>query len=734
MSEEPRYRVVLESFDAGRELELVVLLSKLSGKPFDQIRPHLGNLPWKLASSMPESKARKLASQLEKEGAVVRLEQVEGQSGGSGAAGRQPPAAGGGGFRPPAPLGLGRRLRWALRIAFGTKLTQIGLILITGLASLIGSLATGLLTGGAMLSVMPAMGEGGTPPDPAAMLQAMTSPGFLAAIAIQLVVMMLIWGLYQAALLRLAPEYFRQGGRPPFGRLLRGAFARVPDLLSTAAIVFLPLAALPLLALMFVDPDAPERTALAVGGGFLVSMVLTFALFLVMPVAANEPVGPVRALVRGWRLASGYRWRFLGHVIVLLLLMLGVMMLATLGVGAVASLAAQVDLVLAAIVGPLAYFAEVLLLLFMATAFPVLATLFYLEARARHEGACFDWREVPADDWPTCDVGDEPPGRGIRAWGELLLVNGAILGLIYLATPLVEQRLGELAVQFQALMPDQPASSKAGQGRHEQSTVVPGLDVEQGSGTGARTLTLPTGPRFGDGTLSIRRDLFFSDEKDPRLWVRLRADGLFPGMKPGAIPGKAVQVRIREARARNGRNLYNAASRFERNTFFHELQWMHDGKSLTALRTVHLLPGVKQADDIVLIKGELVMEGSDIGRMTVPFALRDDQPVRFELEAGRIRPAGDRPPGSGQMSEAKTRSAPLPKDPNEAAYALYQQGRYRESIRMLDRIIADDPKNSWAWYTRAWAYWKLGDRDKAYADVAMACDLGYEEACSLKRQ
>ena len=608
MSTEERLSIVLESIDEERRLELIVILSRLSGKSFEEITPRLDRLPWRLASSLPADKARKLADRLQAEGAKVRLAPVEAPpvdrdaasppSAASGT-GTPPPddTAGGPPPQPPRPLGLLRRLRWTLRIAFGTKLTQIGLVLVSLLGTLVASLIDGLVVGGGMGPGM-AMPVASMHADPAAMLAKLLSPAFLLAAGIQMLGMMLFWGLYTGALMRLAPDYFRHGRRPPFRALLRHALARVPDLLSTVAILFLPVLLLPLGALLLADPSQPQQMALASTGGMLLAVGVGLALFLVLPVAVNERLGPWQAIARGWRLAAGYRLSFFGALVVLVLLMLLTMGVAAAVLTAAGALFAHFGPRLAVGVVTLGYIGELLLMLFLSSAFSVLPTVFYLEARARKEGTRFDWDLLPADDWPRGEETLAAQGRGWRAWGEFLLVNAVVLGLLYLAAPRLQARLGEIARQLQAALPQASQSS---------------------------------------------------------------------GSSHGSLPGSPM-------------------------------------------------PGTRQGGQ---------MPGSQGQSSAGTAGLRPGQPV-YGAGAGGARGKGKGPAGSAT-------EAALPKDPADAAYALYQAGRYRASIQRLDQLLQKEPGNAWAWYTRAWAHWKLGEQDQAYADVAKACDLGYQDACKMKK-
>lgn len=723
MANDQRVSLILEAFDEARRPDLGVLLARLSGKPFDRIDPHLDRLPWRLASSLPESRARELASRLEAVGARVRLEPVPAPAGEAGAPAKEPPAppaAPAGQRPPPGPLGWRRRLRWALRIAFGTKLTQVALLLVLLGLTLLVNAGFALLGGGTLSAQLESLFQGGTPPDPARLLGVLHSPQLWVLVGAQLLLSLLTGTLYQGAMLRLAPAYFRQGARPPFWSLLRGALARLPDLVTTTAILFLPLMLLPLVGLLGIAPEHPVRSLLVGIGALVVTLVLGLALFLVLPVAANEPVGPWRAIVRGWRLASGYRLAFFGHMVLLWLLMLLILFGGMALLGGLAFAAAHAQPLLAAVIVPVGYGALLLGLYFYLATFPVLAVLFYLEARARREGACFDWVQLPAEDWPRCEAEEERAGRGALAWGEFLLLNGGVVAALVLAAPWLEGHLAGLAMLLQAARPS------AVQAPTGPAPAVPNPAPAPSGGTGSvPVLTAPTGVRFGDGTLDLVRDTFFPDPKAPQLWIRLQARGLFAGA--ASIPSEAVTVHVREVRARNGRNVLDASSPFETNPVFSRMQWMKTQGGYKAIRTVHLKPGIREAD-LTVIKGELVLRGRDVGHMTIPFALRDKQPYHVAFHAGRIRPlaqAASVPSGTAANGTA---------DPEQAAYALYRQRRYREAIHLLDGILAAHPDNAWAWYTRAWAYWKLGDRDKAYADVAKACDLGYKDACALKKQ
>ncbi len=86
--------------------------------------------------------------------------------------------------------------------------------------------------------------------------------------------------------------------------------------------------------------------------------------------------------------------------------------------------------------------------------------------------------------------------------------------------------------------------------------------------------------------------------------------------------------------------------------------------------------------------------------------------------------------GSGRvLRHAKSSGSDL----SAQAYRLYQQGKYTQSIHLLDALLQGDPNNAWALYTRGWAKWKLHQSDEARADMARACAFNYLDACKLAK-
>ncbi len=613
------------------------------------------------------------------------------------------------------PLGLGGRLRWALRIGFGTKLTQIGLLLVIALIQILVGIVMTVLLRGAVVGLQQLTTEPN--PDPAALLAALASPTVLAAVAVYTLAQMLLWAVYQGALLRLAPAYFRHGRRPPFGEILKGGLSRAPDLVSVMVLLSAPPLLWTLALMGLGDPADPVQVAQFGGLGLLLGVVWGLLLFLVLPVAANEAVSPWRAFGRAWRLASGQRLAFLGNALVMLAILVGVAFGGVALLGLLAAGAAQAAPALVLFVMPVGYVALLLVLLFLTTAFHALLSLFYLEGRVRHEGACFDWALMPGEDWPRCEAQAPQPKRGLRAWGGFIVINGLGAAALFAVVPLLTPELATV-------------SSPTG-----VRQAIPG--PQAGGGTEAiepARRAAPAGQaiRFGEGTLEVVRDAFLPDPKDPTLWITVRAHGLFPDR----APGDAVSIRVSVVRGRDGRDLYNASSPYEGGSF-EVVQWQQAKGSgrWEGSRTVHLLPGTEAAE-IEQLRGTLVLKGSDIGQVEVPFTLAGGpsrSPVRFRVAGGRVMPlAGGRVDAAG--ANVPDAGGAVPEDPSEAAYAHYQAGRYREAIRLLDRVIAEEPDNAWAWYTRSWSYWKLGDKEKAWADVARACDLGYQDACKLKKR
>ena len=67
-------------------------------------------------------------------------------------------------------------------------------------------------------------------------------------------------------------------------------------------------------------------------------------------------------------------------------------------------------------------------------------------------------------------------------------------------------------------------------------------------------------------------------------------------------------------------------------------------------------------------------------------------------------------------------------------WLYYQEGKYEESIRYLNRAIELEPNNGWAYYTRGRSHFKKGDLQMALRDTTKSCTLGYQQACSVQKK
>ena len=78
-----------------------------------------------------------------------------------------------------------------------------------------------------------------------------------------------------------------------------------------------------------------------------------------------------------------------------------------------------------------------------------------------------------------------------------------------------------------------------------------------------------------------------------------------------------------------------------------------------------------------------------------------------------------------------------PKNPNalETIGWIYIQNKdYSEAMTYYSRVLEYEPDNAMAYHNRAGLHAKLGDMEQAKIDVGIACDLGYEVACSMKKK
>lgn len=718
MSEE-KFRLILESFDASQRERLLAALARLSRRPEEKVACYLEDLPRELGKGLSREAVEHLSEALTREGAQVRVV-AEADSGGTATRAASPPAGGTGSGAPAAPLqgtvgpppssptepppslGLVRRLSWAFRLAWTSKKTIIGVWLIW--------LAGVLLLGALMAVVGPAV-----VPDPLAssaerfrqVLAAVTSPGIVAAFVVQSLASFLIGAWQQAGLLRLPAAWFEAGGRPALGPLARQAWRRTPDFAATLALIGLmpALALLPLLGMLDPADGMSPAVALLMAVLWVALLVVMLGLSFAVAAAANEPLGPLEALQRGWRLSAGLKLRLFGNLLVFLIVVVAGMVVLQLGIAALMAGLGVLGGPALALGGVAAFIAYALAVLVIASAGTFLVALFYLEARVRKEGWAPPWRVAPHPDWPLGEEEDNGAERSAgTAWRSFALVNGVALAGVATAAALLLppwlERLETLISVQQTRMQQVPEGEAPGR------VGKPGARVPVHSrGSGLWT------------------DAFFDDVNDPKLWIKLIDEGL-----EEAPPGE-VRIRIHAVEDAAGRNLYNASSDFE-TEFFEKLQWMDNvqGEGMVAIRTVHLLPGTTESD-IAVVRGELirVRPGSDVVERQ-GFSVRPGQPARLSEAVENPEVVSMRGTFSAREADAMTEE-----DLNDAAYEAYMAGRYQDAIAFLDRSLAMNPQNSWAYYIRGWSYWKLGEKDPAYEDVAVACDLGYQDACKLRR-
>lgn len=148
-------------------------------------------------------------------------------------------------------------------------------------------------------------------------------------------------GLSQLGFVAAALPAIR-GGRPSASDLLR-ALRFLPSVLGVSLLSFLPQ-----LGTAAVDAHWPEESLAAVTTGLVlaaVSMVLLFLWWIAVPAIAVERRGVVGSLVRAAELTRGRRWRLIGLLLLVFVLVFAGMYLATeIGGMAIADLSAVVPL------------------------------------------------------------------------------------------------------------------------------------------------------------------------------------------------------------------------------------------------------------------------------------------------------------------------------------------------------------------------------------------------------
>lgn len=196
----------------------------------------------------------------------------------------------------------------------GDQLTKLSLSTAWDETRAIAAREGGLLASVALaLLVLPATIAGAVNP------AALTSPTMPAG------QMLLMWlaVLVIALAGRLAVIRLAQGPSTSVGDAIRHGLARLAPALGALLMFVMPISLLvtPFLLQVLANPTAPPPGAsLAVLAICIAALVLGVRLMLlVMPIAANERIGPIAILKRSWQLSRGNWWRLAVFVIVFFL-------------------------------------------------------------------------------------------------------------------------------------------------------------------------------------------------------------------------------------------------------------------------------------------------------------------------------------------------------------------------------------------------------------------------------
>ncbi|HKJ76784.1 MAG TPA: hypothetical protein VKA64_06230, partial [Gammaproteobacteria bacterium] len=578
--------VELVGFPEEQREEVIRRLARISRRDEASIRQMLedGGGGCRIAEATDRTIAQQVRNYLEPLGVELRIEPVERSAqpaaGAAEPAATPPPpepeapprqtASAGPGGEAPRALAFGQRLRWGLELCGRNFWSVVGLVLLMVAVVMVLPLGMAVL-GGAQMQAL-AGSPTGAPPNPAAMMTQLLNPATLTTFALLAVAMLLVLFWFQAALFRLPADSLVSGERTPVFATLKSVFARTPEFITALGLVFLIQIAVQLLAGIGMALGGALGGAAAVAVNIAVFVFLVWvmlSLLLVAPVVLFEEIGPFAAIGRAWRLVSGLRWRMLGNLVLLGLVMAGVMLLGALlgrelqqAGGAVAGVGGLVML--------LFVLALEFVFLFL---FIFFAESFYFEARVRKEGWRPGWLEPLEPSWALSERPEEPAhGRGLRAWLELIGIT--VLGLLL---------LGGLASLVPSNMPMPQAPAFQPGGRMQQA---PGEYAPSGS----RVAPAPT----GQTRLQLSVGTFFEDEK-PHLWLETGLTGV-AGLPEGIALGELLEIEIDRVTGPGGRDLYARDSRLEGPFFWKvRLERGRDG-TLNGRRDVHLQAGSEEAD------------------------------------------------------------------------------------------------------------------------------------------
>ncbi len=690
MEQSQLYQIVIVAIDENRRAELVQKLSRLSGKPTSTASAVLDRLPFRIARRQPREKAESLRDFLEHYGAQVEIRpEKEGPTaspvkrasrGGRGTTGSR------------EPLGLISRLRWCFRLAWRNKAPELAawvLVLVLGGLIMVGAMGLAMLAGGQQ-QAMPAMVAG-------LMKGGISVPFILVGVLVALVFALLV-GWQQAALMWLPHAYFAEGESPPAGTVLRHGWRRAPDMASSVALV----GVVPMLLGTLISALALKvhSSAFLVPVAFVVMVGIYAAFVLALPATAVEGIGPVEALRRGWELGKGRRLALVLNSLIFAVLAVILFVAAGLAVGLIGSGLSAVGGgwagVVTAVVAVLIYG---LLFVVVGSAGTYLPVLFYFESRVASEGWQPPWHNSPQPGWSlqpkAWQLEEERRGS---AWRDFVLVNLAATGVMALVSALLPK----------PQLPVMPIQSGVG-GNNPMVSSMPRARMESHVATHTPRRQQVREP----SSFQLSVGPFFANPADPSFWIEVRAP---------SRPSGTVKVLVKSVLDANGVDHYAADNIFEKNPFFSQLQWNsgRDG-SVEAQRTVHLKKNSGK-DQLAEIHGSLSFQGREWA-----FVLRPDQTVTVRIGSGTSG-SGQSGATAGGRDTGGTSAQSL----DQLGYKAYQAGNYRQSIDYLSRSLSAHPDDAWAWYTRGWAYWKLGEQKKARDDMAHACAFKYLDSCTLK--
>ncbi|RMG48422.1 MAG: tetratricopeptide repeat protein [Acidobacteria bacterium] len=663
-------RVPAENLEAARE----ALSRHLERRPPD-LEPAVAGGTVRVAEEVPLYRAEELFADLVRAGASVRLVPVPAAPGGAA-----PPEPGS--FRP---LTARERRAWARR-AFRECwfATLVGL----GVAGLLGGLAQAAGAGLTAASGVAGLVLGGG--------TGRLLAGGLAGLGIAVAVAGAM--LPQTLLLRI-PSRWLETGRTKGA--LREAMRRTPDLAAATLLLGAVLGAGPAVALWAGPPWAAAAVPLVA-----LSALAALGFLLLGPVVVHEEVGPIAGLLRAWRLLSGRRLRLLGE---LAWTGLGVAIASVVLLAAAAGLGRYAGAAAGAVAAGLAALVAAAIGLYGAFASSFLVDAVYFEARIERDRWAPSWTRVPDPSWPTSRAHRRAAPRGrLERWGGAWLTGAAIalpLTLGWSPPGGLAARLAEAAsaitpsgavplAQPLAPAPDAEEAARGAPARQRAESFPWLVHCEPAPATAGE------GPRL-------------------RLEARVRLE---PAPRPGEP--SPVWLDVEHVYDNEGGELYAASHPFEaeRNRRARLEPLPDEGPGVfRAWRFVHLRAGAEPGS-AARVYGAIRWSSPEGPGRRAPFAIVPGAIVSVTPEAGGSSPT---------LAEA------FPDDPDRLArlaYERYGAGRYDEAIALLDRLVAIEPDNAWAFYTRGWAYWKLGERSPAWRDVKRACELGYEDACRLARE